>query len=145
LQAKSDSAIRSTRTTQDGRSASTTQTVSVRTHDVAITKFVAPKAAKVGQTRPIVVGISNQRYPERAEVQLYKSTPEGEQWLGSTIQSVPVRPARRITDFCYTYTFTADDTSAGTVTFKAVAYVVTARDAQPADNEAIATPTRVTR
>lgn len=143
--ADGDYTVQLTVATSDGRSDSTTQTVSVRTHDVAIAKFLAPKAVRVGQTRSIVVGIRNVRYPERVEVQLYKSTPEGDQWLGSTMQSVPVRPARRTTDFSYTYTFTADDASAGTVTFKAVAILVDARDAQPADNEAISPPVKVTR
>jgi PKD repeat protein len=144
--ADGDYAVQLTVTTYNGRSASTSQAVQVRTHDVAIAKFTVPKAARVGQTRSIVVGISNQRSPERVEVQLYKITTDGqEQFVGSTVQSVPVRPAGRTTDFSYTYTFTADDASAGTVTFKAVAYLVSARDARPADNEKISTPTKVTR
>jgi len=143
--ADGDYTIQLTVTTSDGRSASTTQTVSVRTHDVAITKFSVPKAAAVGQTRPIVVGVSSKRYPEQVEVQLFKSVPGGYEWVGTLRQSVPVRPAGRTTNFTFNYTFTADDARIGKVTFKAVANLLEARDALPADNEAISTPTKVTR
>jgi hypothetical protein len=37
-------------TTTDGRSASTSQVVQVRTHDVAIAQIAVPKTARVGQT-----------------------------------------------------------------------------------------------
>jgi hypothetical protein len=49
----------------------------------------------------------------------------------------------RTTSFDFSYTFTADDAVAGKVTFKVVATIVGARDAAPADNEAIALPTKV--
>jgi hypothetical protein len=42
-------------TRYDGRQASTSQTMSVRTHDVAIAKFAAPPEAKAGHTRSIKV------------------------------------------------------------------------------------------
>lgn len=41
--------------------------------------------------------------------------------------------------------FTADDGAVGKVTFRAVATIVDARDALPADNQAIAAPTEVKR
>jgi PKD repeat protein len=132
-------------TTVDGRSGSTTQTVSVRTHDVAITKFSVPTAVSTGQTRSIVVGLNSKRYPEQVEVQLYKSVPGGYDWVGILIQSVPVRPANRTTDFSFNYTFTADDATMGKVTFRATAYIRDARDAIPADNEAISLPVKVAR
>lgn len=130
-------------TTSDGRSASTSQTVLVRTHDVAITKFTVPTAASAGQTRQIVVGVSNKRYPETVEVQLFKGVPGGFQFVGALSLSAPVRPANRTTDFAFNYTFTAADARLGKVTFKAVANLPGARDALPADNEAIAPPTAV--
>ena len=40
--------------------------------------------------------------------------------------------------------FTGDDAAVGKVTFEATATIVNARDAQSADNTAIALPTRVT-
>lgn len=143
--ADGDYTVQLTVTTADGRSASTSRAIAVRTHDVAVIKFVVPKAAAVGQTRPIVVGLNSRRYPERVEVQLFKSIPGGYEWVGSLVQSVPVRPANRTTDFSFKYTFTADDANMGKVTFRAMANLIEARDALPADNEAIAMRTKVTR
>jgi len=137
--------VQLTVTTFDGRTASTPQTVLVRTHDVAITKFSVPKSASAGQTRGIAVGINSRRYPETVEVQLLKSVPGGFQFVGVLTQSVPVRPSNRTTDFSFSYTFTSADAQVGKVTFKAVARIVDARDALPADNEAIASPTKVNR
>jgi len=107
--ADGDYLVKLTVTTSDGRTASTEQTVSVRTHDVAITKLVAPNAARVGQTRPIVVQIRNVRYPERVEIHLYKSTPDGFQRVTSTEQNIPVRSGNRTTSVSMSYTFVADD------------------------------------
>jgi Tol biopolymer transport system component/PKD repeat protein len=132
-------------TTVDGRTGSISQTLVVRTHDVAITKFSVPNAASAGQTRSIVVGINSRRYGEVVDVQLFKSVPGGFVFVGTQTQSVPVRPANRTTDFSFSYTFTVDDARVGKVTFRAVANVLGARDPLPADNEAIATPTKVNR
>ena len=132
-------------TTYDGRSASASQTVRVRTRDVAITKFMTPQSASSGQTRSITVGINSRRYPENVEVLLYKGTPTGSQLIGSLTQWVPVRPSNRTTDFDFTYTFTPADAQIGKVTFKAVATIRDGRDALPADNEAISAPVRVNR
>ncbi len=141
--ADGDYSVHLTVTTSDGRTGDNAQTVAVRTHDVAITKFAAPQAASAGQTRGIVVGITNKRNAETVEVQLLKSVPGGFQFVGVLTQSVPVRSGNRTTDFNFSYTFTAADASIGKVTFKAIANVVGARDALPADNEAIASPTMV--
>src|SRR5204862_277321 len=46
-------------TTLDGRTASTSQAVHVRTHDVAVTRFATPNAASSGQTRRSVVSINS--------------------------------------------------------------------------------------
>ena len=140
-----DYAVQLTVTTEDGRSASTTRTVPVKTHDVAIIRLSASQAAKAGQTRQIAVELNSKRYPETVEVQLFKSVPGGFAWVGSLVQSVPVRPANRTTRFSFSYTFTAEDARIGKVTFKAVANIQEARDALPADNEAIASPTKVSR
>ncbi len=143
--ADGDYTVQHTVTTFDGRTASTSQTVHVRTHDVAITRFAVPVAASAGQTRHIVVGVSSNRYPETVAVQLFKSVPGGFQLVGTLTQSVLVRPSKRTTDFDFSYTFTDDDARIGKVTFKAVASIVGARDALSADNEAIAAPTKVVR
>jgi hypothetical protein len=132
-------------TTFDGRTASTSQTVKVKSHDVAITKLAAPQAASAGQTRQLSVGVNSKRYDETVEVRLYKSVPSGYQLIGTLAQTVPVRSANRTTDFAFSYTLIGDDATIGKVTFKAVATIVGARDALPADNEAISSPTKVSR
>jgi len=132
--------------TYDGRTAETTQVIQVRTHDVAITKFIVPQSARLGQTRSIVVGLSNTHYPEVVVVELYKSVPDGYAFVGHLEQTVPVRPANRTTEFSFNYTFTAEDAAQGKVTFRAIAYYLQGyRDALPGDNEVNAPPTRVAR
>ncbi len=143
--ADNDYTVQHSVTTADGRTASTSQVVHVRTHDVAITRFAVPIAASAGQTRSIGVAISSKRYAEVVTVQLLKSVPGGFEPVGSLTQSVPVRQANRTTDFAFSYTFTGADAQIGKVTFKAVATINGARDALPADNEAIAPPTKVVR
>jgi PKD repeat protein len=132
-------------TTVDGRTASTMQTVMVRTHDVAIVTFKAPQAAKSGQTRDLSVGIRNTRYPERVRIELLKSVPGGFDLVGWQYQDIPVRSGNRTTNVSFSYTFTAADAAVGKVTFKVTAWIESARDAFPADNEAIADPTKVSR
>jgi hypothetical protein len=132
-------------TTNDGRMASADQTIHVRTHDIAITKFAVPTSAGTGQTRSITVGISNRRYPEQASVTLYKITPAGAVQIGTSTQSVPVRAGNRTTDFAFSYTFTADDAQIGKVSFQAFASLSNTRDALPGDNQAQSLPTRVNR
>jgi len=127
--------------TPDGRSASSTRTVSVRTHDVGIVKLQVPQAAAVGQTRSISVSVVSDRYGEMVTVQLYRSVPGGFAPVGSLTQSIQLR--KRATPFAFSYTFTADDAALGKVTFKAVATIVGVRDALPADNEVVSLPTKV--
>jgi hypothetical protein len=130
-------------TTTDGRTGSASQTVNVMTRDVAITKFTVPKAASAGQTRQVVVSVNSRHYVEQVTVELYKSVPGGDEWVGALSQEVPVRPSNRTTDFKFSYTFTPDDAALGKVTFRAVATIQNGRDALPADNQAIASPTKV--
>jgi PKD domain-containing protein len=142
--ADADYTVKLTVTTADGRSGSTSQVVHVKTHDVAIAKLVVPQSASAGQTRTITVGLSNKRYPETVQVQLLKSGAGGVFVpVGTLTQSVPVRSGNRTTDFSFSYTFTSDDAAIGKVTFQAVATIVNARDALPADNTATALPTKV--
>jgi hypothetical protein len=136
-----DYAVRLAVRTPDGRTASTSQTIHVRTHDVAIAKLTVPQSASAGQTRSIDVGISDVRYPDTVQVQLFRN----DVVVGTLTQQVPVRTGGRTTSFGFTYTFTSDDAALGKVTFKAVATLVNARDAYPSDNTAIALPTKVSR
>jgi hypothetical protein len=129
--------------TYDGRTAEVTKVVSVRTHDVAITKFSVPQSAKVGQTKTITVGIRNNRYPETVTVELYKSTPNGYAWVGYLTMYVPVRPSNRTTDFIFSYTFTNEDAQLGKMNFGAFARLDSARDVYPTDNEGISLPVKL--
>lgn len=129
--------------TAGGIQASVTHVVAVRTHDVAIIKCAAPNSAKVGQARQIVVGVGNHRYSEGVEVQLYKLVSGAPQLVGTLTQTVPALSGNHTTDFKFDYTFSSDDAALGTVTFRAVAIIVAARDCLPSNNEVIASPTRV--
>ncbi|MFL6029840.1 MAG: PKD domain-containing protein, partial [Gaiellaceae bacterium] len=132
--------------TPDGRSASQTQTVSVRTHDVTIAKLTVPQSGSAGQTRSITVGVTDARYPETVAVELQRSAPGGDfVTVGTLTQDVPLRSLNRTTSFAFTYTFRSEDATVGKVTFKAVATIAGARDALPGDNVAIALPTKVGR
>src|SRR3989449_745690 len=143
--ADGDYSVQLTVTTLDGRTAVASQTLHVRTHDIAITRFQTPNAASSGQTRRLVVSINSKRYDETVEVRLLRSVPGGFQQFGSLTQFVPMDPKSGTTNFNFTYTFTDDDALIGKVTFKAVAVMSGARDALPADDEAIGPPTKVSR
>lgn len=130
-------------TTPDGRTASTSQTLLVRTHDVAITRFQTPSSGMTGKTSKITVGIRSNRYPETVQVQLFKSVPGGFQLVATSTQTLPTRD--RVTSVAFSYTFAPEDAIIGKVTFKAVATLLGARDALPADNEAIGPPTKVNK
>jgi len=143
--ADADFTVQLTVSTFDGRTASTLQTLRVRTHDVVITKLAVPQTGRTGQTRRIVVDVNSKRYAETVEVQLSKSVPGGFQQFGSLTQFVPMNPKGGTTEFAFSYTFTSDDAQIGKVTFRAIAVLAGAREAFPSDNEAIALPTKVTR
>jgi hypothetical protein len=141
--ADGDYTVRLTVTTLDGRTGSGTRTVQVRTHDVAVAKLTVPQSASVGQSRSIVVGLSNRHYAETVRIDLFRSTPSGFVQFASSTQSVPVKAGGKTTDFSFNYIFTNDDAAIGKVTFKAVASIVNARDALLADNEVVSLPTKV--
>jgi PKD repeat protein len=144
--ADGDYQVTQTVTTFDGRSASSVQTVQVRTHDVAVTRVTAPNSASVGQTRSVTVNLRNTAYPETVQIDLYKSVPGGFQWVATVTRSVPALSGNRTTNVAFNYTFTSDDARNGKVTFKVIATIVGARDALPADNQAVSSPpTKVTR
>jgi PKD repeat protein len=96
-------------TTNDGRTGSITRDVDVRTHDVGIAKLTVPQSASVGQSRPIVVGLSNRRYPETVRIDLYRSTASGFVQFASSTQSVAVKSGGKTSDFSFNYVFTSDD------------------------------------
>src|SRR5205823_14497644 len=107
-------------------------------------KFTVPQSANVGQTKQITASISNSRYAETVQVQLFKSnTSGGFDLVGTLAQSVPVKKGNQTTPFTFNYTFTSTDATVGKVTFETVATIIGAHDALPADNTAIALPTKV--
>lgn len=126
-------------TTADGRSASSSTTIQVRTRDISISRLSVPQMASSNQTKTISVDIKNNRYADYVQVVLYKGLPGGgEQQIGVLTIYVPAR-ATRATTFKFSYTFTAADAAIGKVTFRAVAYLINGRDALPADNTSIDT------
>jgi len=138
-----DYTVTLTETTVDGRTASHTRMIGVRTHDVAILSLVAPDKGKVGKAGLITVGIGNTRYPETLQVNLYKVTPYGNVLIGTEVQAVGVMKPKKATYISFNYTFTDDDLTAGKVSFQAVATIQGARDAFNGDNVAGSLPTLV--
>lgn len=135
-------AVALTVTTVDGRTAQATQTVTVSTHDVAIKALNAPRAAASGQAKTVHVDLVTRRERERVEVTLFRSTASGDEFAGSTIVEVPVGKTTRVS---FDVMFTTADALVGKVTFRATVRLLDARDAIPADNEAISPPTKVAR
>lgn len=144
--ADGDYLVEHSATTFDGRAASTSQVVQVRTHDVGITKVTAPNSASSRQTKLITVSVRNTRYPETVTVDLYKSAPGGDVWVASLTLQVPISRGNKTTSFTFNYTFTAEDAQVGKVTFRAVATINGVNDAFPQDNTGISSPpTKVNR
>jgi PKD repeat protein len=141
--ADSDYTVRLTVTTSDGRTASTSQVVRVRTHDVSIIRLAVPKSAHVAQTIAVNVYVQNTHYPETVSVALSKSIPGGISQVGYLTQSVPVKTGGQSTRFAFTYTVTNDDKAVGKITFRADAFLLGHTDAFPADNTLQSTPVKV--
>jgi hypothetical protein len=118
--------------TVDGRTGSTEQVVTVRTHDVSVVDITAPKSARSGMTRTISVSVIDRRYPENAELRLYRVDGSGQTLIGSISLQMVVSSRATTTDF--PYTFTAVDAASGNVTFLASIEILGHDDALPADN-----------
>jgi hypothetical protein len=131
-------------TSEDGRVATDTTPVVVKTHDVGIAKFTTPSSARAGQQKQISVQVSNTRYLEKdTTVTFYKYGEWGWQEVGLMKLDVPAHPTRKVT-FPFAYTFTQEDAARGKVTFRAVVSLpYPSRDALPLDNEVISTATTV--
>lgn len=138
--ADGDYEVRLTIGTEDGRTATASRTLRVRTHDVSIARFTTPGSAEVGDNKAMTVRIANTRYAEDVTVSLYRSTPSGWDRVGGYTQHVP---AARTVDFPFRYTFRAEDSVHGKVAFRAVAELSGTADALPLDNEAISAVTAV--
>ena len=144
--ADGDYTVQHSVTTTDGRTASTSQVVQVRTHDVTLTKVEAPESAKVGKSETIRVSVNNPTgYSEMVWVELYKSVPGGYFDLVDTIALVvpAFQKNDKVTKYTFNYTFTSDDAAVGKVIFRAVAIIENATDAFPQDNERLSSLTMV--
>lgn len=131
-------------TSTDGRTATDSVAVVVKTHDLGITKFSVPSSARAGQQKEITVKVGNTRYLEKnASVALYKAV--GYDWvlIGWLKRDVPAHPTDTVT-FKFTYTFTDEDAALGKATLRAQASVPSpAWDALPIDNDVTAVATTV--
>jgi len=141
--ADGDYTVELTVTTADDRTASTSQVVQVRTHDVSIVRMILPASAHVGQTIAINVYVRNTHYPETVRVDLSRSIPGGFSGVGSLTQLVLVKMGGQSTRFAFTYTVTGDDAAVGKITFRADAIIIGQRDALPGDNELLSTPVKI--
>jgi PKD repeat protein len=142
--ADGDYTVQLTVTAPDSRSATTSQVIPVRTHDIAITRFTVPQSGSSGKTSQITVYVNTRFMNETVELQLFKSTPEGEVQVGWLTLNVPYRPTNRAVPFAFSYTFTPQDAAQGSVTFRTVANIRGFRDAKPDDNQVVAV-TKVSR
>ncbi|MEU8299008.1 PKD domain-containing protein [Micromonospora sp. NPDC048909] len=138
-----DHTVRLTAETPDGRSASVSHVVQVRTHDVAIVRMTVPRTARAGQTIAVDVHIRNTRYPETVQVELFRGTPTGYTPVDSASQPVPVKAGGKTTRFSFAYIVTSEDLATGKLTLRATADPSPSRDALPADNELLSTPIRI--
>ncbi|RKT55468.1 hypothetical protein [Saccharothrix australiensis] len=139
-----DYLVEATLSTDDGRSGTATRMVEVRTHDVAIGDFAVPASGRVGRTGTIRVSVTNTRYDETVQVELYRQAASGySERLGALSQWVAASAGGAVA-FPFAYTYRAEDVAAG-VTFKAVAKLSERYDgdARPADNERQATTATV--
>jgi hypothetical protein len=120
--------------TADGRTGSGFGTVKVETHDVSLSDFVVPAKARVDETKPVKVSVTNTRHDETVVVSLSKLNEQGYyQEIGQLKQWVP---AGRKVVFPFAYTYTAADAAAGKATFKVYAGFDPSyrEDARPEDN-----------
>lgn len=132
-------------TAPDGRKATGTTTVTVKTHDIGITKFTVPSSARAGEQKEITVQVANTHYLEKVKTTLYRNNGNGWEEVGVLTSDVPAHPTRKV-KFSFLYTFTPQDALVGKVSFRAVAepqLTYPAWEALPADNEVIAIATTV--
>ena len=139
--ADGDYTLQHSATTTDGRTASTSQLIQVRTHDVSLTKVEAPKSTRVGKSEKITVSVLNtSAYAESVRVDLYRSVAGGGfEYVGTLTKNSASNPkGDKPTKYTFNYIFVAGDAAIGKVIFRAVATIETIEnfsDAFPQDNE----------
>jgi hypothetical protein len=135
-------------TTVDGRTASTSQVVQVRTHDITLTKIEAPESTRVGRSEKITVSVVNAAaYSETVRVDLYRSAAGGGfEFVATLTMDCPsTRKGGKPAKYVFDYAFTSDDAAIGKVIFRAVATIENAPDAFPQDNERLSSLTIIKR
>jgi hypothetical protein len=130
-------------TAADGRMGVGSALVQVSSHDVAVTKIVAPDVVTVADAREVIVAVGSRHGHEIVQVELLRSRGVGKP------DSVSVRtrslPESGELEIGFPVTFDDLDAEHGEVTFRARAAVVGAADLRPEDNELTAPPTVVVR
>lgn len=121
--------------TADGRSGTSTQKVKVETHDVTVSKVVAPATAKAGDTATVEVSVANTRYAEEVVVELLRRRADGYHDIVGTERRHVAKDGTVTVPF--SYTFSANDAAMGKATLKARVRLDGREDNNPADNERV--------
>jgi PKD repeat protein len=137
-----DFTVRLTVVMSDGRRASMSQTVAVRTHDVAVTRIVTATSVDRGQTKDVAVDLVSRRSTESVTLTLFRSTTTGFEVIEQRVVSVATARETRVV---FRYRYSSADAQLGWVSFRVGASIDGLRDALPGDNEAISAPVKVDR
>ncbi len=130
-------------TAPDGRVGTGSYHLIVATHDVALTRIVAPTQARAGGEAKVVVVVESRHKAEIAQIELFRQLGVRE-WHHVGLQTRPV-PARGDVEVAFPVSFDDADAEVGHVTFSARATLVGAGDATPDDNALTAPPTLVSQ
>lgn len=136
--ADGDYTIEHSATTTDGRIASTSQAIQVRTHDVSATKIETSNSSREGKNETITVTVTNSTaYTESVRVDLYKSVAGGGyEFIGTITQTIPASTKNdKDVKFIFQHRFTSSDAAVGKVVFRVVVGIENSNDAFPQDNE----------
>ncbi|MFS8099516.1 PKD domain-containing protein [Lentzea alba] len=121
--------------TPEGRTATTSTTIEVSTHNVEVTKLVVPATARAGETHPINAAVKSHHGAERVVILLHRvypggsEAPAGERWI-----ELPAQPAMS-TFIQFHYRFTEEDVRLGTLGFTVRAQLTPfLPDARPLNN-----------
>jgi hypothetical protein len=130
-------------TAADGRVGTTSALVRVTTHDIALTRIVAPAAVTVADLCEVVVVAESRHGPEIVQVELLRARGSGApEPIAVHTRSLPETGELEIG---FAVAFGDADVAEGEVTFHARASLVGAVDRAPENNELAAPPTAVRR
>ncbi len=113
--------------------------VTVVTHDVALTRIVAPACARAGDVAAVAVTVTSRHGPEIVQLELCRRRGSGpSEQIAIHTRSLPEAGELEV---AFPVTFEEEDLEPGEVTFHARVALVGAEDATPSDNELAAPPT----